>query len=330
MKVIAIINQKGGVGKTTTTANLAYAFAKLGRDVLAIDNDSQGSLTKMLNVGLDDEKIRGICEMLFRSVAPLEEEYFDEDLIGLSLSELFEKCVCRPTFPGFKTVTIDGKKKVAEVTTEFGFDLLPADLSLSGWEMELIASGGRNQVSHLSRVIEEIKKVHNYDYVLIDCSPSLSLTTLNAIVAAVDGVLIPTNMDLVSTRGVKDLLLTVEAIQNRLITVGLDHYGVIGIIANMFSSRREVDRQIQFDMNQFFPFKVFETTIPDSTNAKRAIFARQIYAQQSPKAATAYNDLALEIENQIAIMKEEGPKILSLDENMKEEPLESNEGGNEE
>ena len=318
-KVIAVTNQKGGVGKTTTTANVAYALAQKGFDVLCIDFDSQASLTNYLNVGLgESEQYYGIYEMMLSQLRP-DDMPEAADLEGLSFAQLCEKCICRPTYLVREMANIDGVKKVVDVPKEFGFDLLPSSLNLSDYELEISNLRDRERAGNAFRLynlVQRISDCHEYDYILIDCNPSLGVMAINAITAASDGVLIPTNLDLMSTRGVRNLINKIADVQEALLKAtdgSVKHMGVIGVILNLYAERRTVDKTIQNDLTRFYPFKIFDTCIPESVNAKKAVFAGVLYSQMYKKAEKAYSDLTDEIIEKMEQMKEEGQQIQRLD-----------------
>lgn len=317
-KVIAVTNQKGGVGKTTTTANVAYALAQKGYDVLCVDFDSQASLTNYLNVGLGEtERYYGIYEMMISQLRPDDIEEAPE-LEGLSFAHLCEKCICRPTYLIREMTTVDGIKKVVDVPKEFGFDLLPSHLNLSDYELEISNLRDRERAGNAFRlynVIQKIIECHEYDFILIDCNPSLGIMAINAITAATDGVLIPTNLDLMSTRGVRSLINKIADVQQALLDAtdgGVCHMGVIGVVLNLYAERRTVDKTIQNDLTRFYPFKIFDTCIPESVNAKKAVFAGVLYSQMYKKAEKAYLDLTDEIIKKMDEMQKEGQVIQRL------------------
>ena len=318
-RVIAVTNQKGGVGKTTTTANVAYALSKKGYDVLAIDFDSQASLTNYLNVGLgEDEEYYGVYEMMVSQLREFDPGEAPE-LEGLDFSGICEKCICRPTYTTREMQSIDGVKKVVDVPKEFGFDLLPSHLNLSDYELEISNLRDQERASNgyrLYNVIQDIIEWHPYDYILIDCNPSLGVMAMNAITAATDGVLIPTNLDLMSTRGCVNLINKIADVQEVLLRAtdnAVKHMGVIGVVLNLYAERRTVDKTIQNDLTRFYPFKIFDTCIPESVNAKKAVFAGVLYSMMYKKAETAYLSLADEIVAKMDEMAERGQVIQRLD-----------------
>ena len=325
-RVISVTNQKGGVGKTTTVANLGYALAQAGKDVLLIDFDTQASLTNYLNVGLEEnDRYYGVYEMLSYQLDPYDIPGAEE-LEGSTFAQMCEKCITRPTWITKEMGEVDGKRAVVSVQKEFGFDLLPSSLMLSDFELWISGtqrSGGN--IYRLYNLIQGILNWHKYDYVLIDCNPSLGIMAINAIVAATSGVLIPTNLDLMSTRGVGNLINVVVDIQEMLLNdpesekhrpgvQPIMHMGVIGIVLNLYSERRTVDQAIQDDLERFYPFMIFKTTIPESTDAKKAVRSGVTYSQYNKKAAAAYKSLAEGIEEKIADMEEKGPQILRMQE----------------
>lgn len=319
-KVIAIVNQKGGVGKTTTTANLGYALSKLGKDVLLIDFDSQASLSSYLNVDPNYQNHPDyfcIYELLQKGLN--DPDYITDEVDGMEWEELFEKCIHRPTFKGRETQMVDGVRKGVDVDIEFGFDLIPSALELSDYDLYLSTHMGQHGGFKLKMVIDKILAYHEYDYVLIDCSPYLGVLTINAIVAATAGVVIPTNLDLMSTWGVKALIEQIVNVQELVLQASKGqeaHMGVVGIVLNLYRGDRTVDQTIQTDLERYYPFVIFKSTIPESVNAKKAVMGGLIYSQVYKKAENAYTSLAKEILAQIKVMEKEGPQIKRLGEDM--------------
>src|SRR5829696_4052474 len=241
-KVIALANQKGGVGKTTTTINLGAALAEQGRHVLLVDMDPQGALS----VGLG-----------FNPLA------LEQTVYNLLLD--------RKADPG----------PVIERTKQDGLELLPSNIDLAAAEILLAPEVGRERA--LARVLRPLRE--RYDYVLIDCPPSLGLLTVNALTAA-DGVLIPLECEYFALRGVALLLQTIDKVRDRL----NPRLEVAGILATMHDSRTLHGRQVLERVVEAFPDQVLHTVIsrtvrfPETTAAGEPITS---YAHNST-GANAY------------------------------------------
>ncbi|MGI8696241.1 MAG: ParA family protein [Mycobacteriales bacterium] len=247
--VIAMCNQKGGVGKTTTTINLGAALAQFGRRVLLVDFDPQGALS----VGL--------------GVAP---HALDQTVYNL----LMER---------------DARvEDVLQKTSVAGLDLLPSNIDLSAAEVQLVGEVAREQA--LARVLRRVSP--DYDFVLIDCQPSLGLLTINALTAA-HGVLIPLECEFFSLRGVALLRDTIEKVRDRL----NPELTVDGILATMYDARTVHNREVFARVVEAFGDTVYQTVIgrtvrfPETTVVGEPITT---WAPTSP-GALAYVDLAKEV-----------------------------------
>lgn len=248
-RVVAMCNQKGGVGKTTTTINLGAALAEFGRRVLLVDFDPQGALSVGLGVN-PHELDRTVYNLL------MDRGVVAEDIL-------------------LKTNTP-------------GMDLLPSNIDLSAAEVQLVGEVAREQT--LDRGLESV--IADYDYVLIDCQPSLGLLTVNALTAA-DGVIIPLECEFFALRGVALLMDTISKVTERLNPqLELD-----GILATMYDSRTTHGREVLARVVEAFGDRVFHTVInrtirfPETTVAGEPITS---YATKSSGAA-AYRQLAQEV-----------------------------------
>ena len=212
-RVVAMCNQKGGVGKTTTTINLGAALAELGRKVLLVDFDPQGSLS--VGLGINPHEID-------RSVYNL---IMDRDCT-------IEDIVLKSNVPGM--------------------DVLPSNIDLSAAEVQLVTEVAREQV--LARVLQPA--IPDYDFIIIDCQPSLGLLTVNALTAA-HGVIVPMECEFFALRGVAMLVETIQKVQERLNPV----LEIDGLVATMFDPRTVHGRDVLARLVEAFDEKVFHTAI---------------------------------------------------------------------
>lgn len=221
-KTLAIVNQKGGVGKTTTAVNLAAGLALAERPTLLVDLDPQGNATTGLGV---------------------------------------QKSGLRPTI---YHVLLGGEatEKAIKATAVTGLRLLPADIDLVGAEIELV--GIERREHRLRDVLEPVSA--SYDYIVIDCPPSLGLLTINALVAA-DRVVVPLQCEFYALEGLAHLLRkTVKLVREKL-NPSLD---LLGIVLTMFDGRTSLALQIRDEVNRYFPGQVFDTVIPRNVRLTEA------------------------------------------------------------
>lgn len=247
MKTISIINQKGGVGKTTTALNVGAALALKGYKVLLIDTDAQGNLTTSAGLIIEDE-------------APTVYEVLKE------------------------TANIN-----AAIRTKSGaYDVLPADIRLSGADIELSGIAGRELL--LKEAIADLKK--SYDYILIDCPPNLSIITLMALTAC-DSVVIPVQAHYLALNGMAQLVNTINLVKKRMnasIKIG-------GIVITMYDGRRTLDKEVVDNIRAAFPDKVFNTFIGNNIALAEAPASGKDIYEYSPnsKGAQQYAELTEEI-----------------------------------
>lgn len=245
--IISIINQKGGVGKTTTAVNLSAYLAERGKRTLLIDEDSQGNSTSGLSKDVDFKK--NLYDVLLDDADP------HDAIVKTAVKKL---------------------------------SLLPSSLDLAGADIELAGMDDREFL--LKQKIESLKA--EYDYILIDCPPSLGLMTLNALVAS-DSILIPIQAEFYALEGLSQLVKTVQIVSRRL----NPSLKILGILLTMFDGRTNLSLQVAEEVKKYFGSRVFRTVIPRTVKLSEApSFGEPIltYAPKS-KGAEAYKKLTREV-----------------------------------
>ncbi|WP_161927676.1 ParA family protein [Gordonia crocea] len=247
--IVAVCNQKGGVGKTTSTINIGAALAEYGRRVLLVDLDPQGALSAGLGVA-HHELEQTVHNLLVPPIASIDD--------------------------------------VLQRTRVEGMDLLPSNIDLSAAEIQLVNEVGREQT--LGRALHPV--VDRYDYILIDCQPSLGLLTVNAL-ACSDSVLIPMECEYFSLRGLALLTDTIDKVRDRLnprLEIG-------GILATMFDPRTVHSREVMARVVEVFGDVVFDTAINRTVRFPETSVAGEPIISWAPKSAgaNAYRDVAAEI-----------------------------------
>lgn len=254
-KVIAISNQKGGVGKTTTTVNLGIGLAKMGNKVLLIDADAQGSLTASLG-------------------------YHNPDEIEVTLSTIMTAII--------EEQELDAASGI--LNQNEGVFLMPGNIDLAAMEVSLVNSMSRETV--LKQYIEKVRE--HFDYILIDCMPSLGMLTLNALAAA-DSVLIPVQSQYLSLKGLEQLIVTILKVKRKINT----KLEFEGILLTMVDTRTNYSKDIMEMVHSNYGKRIaiFENYIPMSVRAAETSAVGKSIFQYDPrgKVAAAYDGLIKEV-----------------------------------
>jgi len=248
VKVIAVANQKGGVGKTTTAVNLAACLAKEGRKVLLIDSDPQGNATSGLGFDKRDVK-KCIYDALINEV-PMAD--------------------------------------TLKHTAYENLDVIPATIQLAGAEIELVSL--MNREGRLKNALERIK--HDYDYVIIDCPPSLGLLTINALTAA-SSVMIPVQCEFYALEGITMLMNTIQLVQRNLNPA----LKLEGVVMTMFDSRTNLAQDVVEEVKKYFKTKMYKTIVPRNVRLSEAPSHGMpvIDYDSKSKGAQVYMELAQEV-----------------------------------
>ena len=248
-RTYTLVNQKGGVGKTTTAINLAAYLAKFGQRVLVVDLDPQANATSSL--GVDKHTVQaGAYDALLNGEVPPSSILFNERL------------------------------KLA---------LLPSSPALAGAEVELVDEMGRE--FRLKTALESVDG--KYDYILVDCPPSLGILTVNGLVAAKDGVLVPVQCEYLALEGLGQLTQTIQRVQSLL----FPDLRVRGVILTMFDSRTNLSNDVVKEVNNHFPGQVFKTIVPRSIRLAEAPSYGLPISAYAPTSvgASAYESLVKEL-----------------------------------
>lgn len=247
-RIISVSNQKGGVGKTTSTVNVAAFLAGMGKRVLIIDIDPQGNAG--YGIGINAEEIDTTVYEVMIGDIPIKEALFKTDVENLYL--------------------------------------IPSNIHLSGAQVDLLDTEGKEFI--LRKLIVDVKK--DFDYIFIDCPPSLGILTLNSLVAS-DTVMIPLQCEYYALEGLNQLLRIIAMVQEKLNR----HLRIEGVVLTMYDPRTNLSQQVVSDVREYFPEKVFKTIIPRNVKLSEApSFGKPIGIYDKGSAGSiTYENLAKEV-----------------------------------
>lgn len=285
--VLCLGNQKGGCAKTTDTLNIAYCLAnEHHKKVLVLDLDSQASLSIDLGLNVTDENFNTI-----------------DQLLGARVKGEINEFKWRWVKDFIYTPTYNTRKKIKGVwqnaKEKFGFDVMPSstDLAMVDLQMSMAASSnpsGKIYLFYIRDLINSIKANADYDFILMDTPPALSAITTNAMSAAT-AVIVPSNLELMSFRGIKTFKESVDFVMETANSLGYEHRGILGILLSSYSERRSVDKALEEYVHDFYPIPTFTTQIRDSADARRAVASGLLFVMINKKAREDYNNVSKEI-----------------------------------
>lgn len=361
-KIIAIAAQKGGVGKTIDSLSLAHVLSQRGKKVLLIDVDPQSSSSQIVGVtpvntdeSLPTEDLKKCVDDLFSKdieyeVDELDFPYVAEENVemgvkgihtllrevynGYSLTKgMVDECIHQPTYTLSEVeynakgkLKKDKSGKAARVTKTYyyGFDLMPSTESLTDVSLDwaIRPTQNRDKGRQLNQITTFIKENYDYDWIIMDCPPSIDLLCINALYAATSGVLIAVSQDNQSVFSLYRLKRNLRQIKYFF---HKEHNGCLGIVLNKYDSRRLVDRYMSLSVGNNLKLHTFEAKVSDMSDAQKSILSGLLLTQCNENAFKQFNELANQIEERIGYLTERRLSILNKYDNVKQEVIETTE-----
>lgn len=297
MKIISVFNQKGGVGKTTSVVNLAVALTYLSKKVLVIDIDPQANTTSGL--GLDKYNIENSLYELFYANEDFDdnEAISDDDVEDGNATENDNEISDNEEdnisdLKLLESENLELRKKAIDIneyisSTESGVDIIPSEAALSGLEVELVELDPIERTGQLKELISNIND-ESYDYILIDCPPSLGLLSINALVAS-NSIIIPVQAEYYALEGISELMNTFNLVKKQL-NINLE---IEGVLLTMFDKRTYLSYEVVEEVKSYFKTKVFKVMIPRNPRLAEAPSHGLSTIEYDPKSQGAYAYLTL-------------------------------------
>ena len=297
-RVISVANQKGGVGKTTTSINLAYALAKMGKKTLVLDLDPQASSSFLLNVDIADDQIPGMHTLIEYEMDCLRQSYESGFLVEMD-KDVVASYIVQPTY----TIPAREGRKFISKTIPFSENmyLIPSNIELANYDILLnnFTLGSTNIGGFvISKITDFLSKNFDFDVILCDCLPGLNSICFSALAACTSGNILPVTLESMSILGGQNLLTTITDIQHLLWERSnpVKHNGILGIVKNEYKPRQKVTKALEEDLYSYYgPAHIFESSIPSKASCNAAHEKGRLYGEFDKSVGLVFENLAKEV-----------------------------------
>lgn len=301
---IAVGLSKGGVSKTTTSSDIAYVLATRGYRVCLLDLDNQSSLSFLLGCYPNIFKMKDYLNNEVKGMQNLFEYALNclDNREDIKYDEI-KKYIRTPEFSEFKRVKVkDGEYDIKEIKTKFGFSFIPCDVSLANYEQILagvVINERKVGGTVLSKIINVMKNSGEWDFLILDLPPALSTISFSCYYSAIDGIVCPVNLNMLTLRSLANTIQAVSEIQEIAKNEGIKHSGILGLLRTKYTRGLTVQQSMDEVIKEFSPIKAFDTIIPSKTACERAQHAMRLFSQEDREAYKCYSNLVDEIINKI-------------------------------